>query len=343
MATIPSSNATATRYAANGKDIWVPSQTINNIAVGGGALPEALRGTYGKIFTTRPATATANDLFYGTDPDVGSATAGHVVLQYYNSGSAQWVTILDTSADHIYHTVAQNGETFEEAAQRELYQKGRIGDRVLVTDAAVSPTEYEVFTMVGGDSTTTTSAVVLPETTETAAEISVENSNSKPYLGLNVETSLAGLSDAVVNTTDFCRYAVTVATQPTVQADINVGVVTGQGVPPVLTNYTGQLKFTCVVSCISANYRSVGVITCMVIDGDIDPESMTLTDYYVGPSQTWADDPAHSGASATSGPGQFDVFNLDFTINAGELVVTIPSAVSTDVEDNTTVKVKVQW
>lgn len=336
MATVPSSNATATRYAANGKDIWVSSQTINNIAVGGGALPEALRGTYGKIFTTRPANATANDLFYGTDPDVGSATEGHAVLQYYNSVSAQWITILDTSADHIYHTIVQSGETFEEAAQRALYQKGQIGDRVLVTDSA-TPTEYEVFTMVGGDSSTTSSAVVLPETTETAAEISVENSNSKPYLGLNVETSLEGLSDAVVNTTDFGRYK---AVSPS--AGTELAFEPGQGIVKNFTNYTGQVKFTCVISCTdpTANYRSTGVITCFAIDGTIDPDSMTLTEYYVGPSLDWVT--AHQSGTATSGPGSnLDIFNLDFEIISGVLHIAVPSG--STVAADTTVTVKVQW
>lgn len=334
MATVPSSNATATRYAANGKDIWVPSQEITgaSVNVGNKALVDSLKHVYGKIFTTKPTGADVQQdaLFFGND-------GGHNKLQYYDTVSG-WITILDTSAEHIYHTVLQNTETFEEAAQRELYQKGgQIGDRVLVTDSASSPTEYEVFTMVGGDSSTTSSAVVMPETTETAAEISVENSGNKPYLTTDVETSLANLSDAVTNTTDFGRYK---AVSPSAGTELTFE--SGQGVIKNFTNYTGQVKFTCVISCtdLTANYRSTGVITCFVIDGTIDPDSMALTEYYVGPSLDWVT--AHQSGTATSGPGSnLDIFNLDFEIISGVLHIAVPSG--STVAADTTVTVKVQW
>jgi hypothetical protein len=346
MATIPSSNATATRYAANGKDIWVPSQTINDIAVGGGALPEALRGTYGKIFTTKPTNPHDSDLFYGIDEDSSSASYLHKVLQYYDSG---WVNIFDADmTGTVYETdasqtggVAPTDAQKVAAAQTKLYtENANIGDTVIVHwTEGVDPDEVEKAESYICISKADTPAqasdyAVAHITSEDAKEVKYTGASGHIIsTGTTVEECLQALDQA---SADFGRYALAGAST----SGNEELTFANEGVNKNFNGYTGVLKLTCCIDCgnhSSTGYVSTGIVTCTVIAGNIQADSMSLADYYVESYET-----------GLPGDTYMDIFDLDFTIDSTShnLVVRTPqSALPSDktIVSGTTVTVKVQW
>lgn len=330
MATVPSTNATATRYAANGKDIWVPSQTINSIAVGGGALPEALRGTYGKILTTKPATPRDDDLFYG-------AVGGHNQLQYYNG--TQWVTIFDADlSGHFYETTvvpspgpAPTESELIAAAQTELFNHRNddsgsgVGDVVIVHWTQDAVTKYESFICVAFTSSSPTVATdytVAHTTSENAKEVKYTGASGHIIAtGTTVEECLQALDQAG---TDYGRYILTNATSNTPLGFAN------DGLDKSFLNYTGVLKLTCCINC--ADYISTGIVTCVAVNGSIEADSMTLADYFV-----------KSITTNKPGSGDMDIFDLDFRIDSTSHKLVVTTSSTKTVVSGTVVTVKVQW
>lgn len=327
MATVPSSNATATRYAANGKDIWVPSQTINDITVGNKALPEALRSTYGKIFTTKPTTPVAGDLFYGIDN-------GHKVLQYHDGTS--WQTIFDADmTGTIYETTVTYAGSVPteaekvEAAQAELYDKhASVGDIVIAhwtegSSPAINKAESYICVGVALNPSQASDYTVAHTTSEDAKEVKYTGASGHIIsTGTTVEECLQALDQA---SADFGRYILENATQ---SAALQFAY---EGIDKSFYGYTGVLKFTCCIKC--SAYVSTGIVTCAVYNGVIEAGSMSLADYYVKSLTTDRPD-----------SNDMDIFDLDFEIDStlpNKLIVTT-SATKT-VVSGTIITVKVQW
>lgn len=335
MATVPSVNATATRYAANGKDIWVPKHQYvpgTSIDVGEKALPDALKFVYGKILTAKPTAGNeqTDALFYGV-------TDGRNQLQYYNG--TRWVTIFDADlSGHFYETTvipspgpAPTESELVTAAQTELFDHRNddggsgVGDVVIVHWTENAVTKYESFICVAftpSDPVAATDYTVAHTTSENAKEVRYTGAPGHIIsAGTTVEECLQALDQAG---TDYGRYILTNAIGNTPLE------FAYDGLDKSFPNYTGVLKLTCCINC--AEYISTGIITCVVVNGSIEADSMTLADYFV-----------KSLAVNKPGSGDMDIFDLDFEIDSTSHKLVVKTSSTKTVVSGTVVTVKVQW
>lgn len=354
MATVNSANATATRYVANGKDVWVPSQSLNSsTAVGGAALPEALKSIYGKIFTTVPSYPADGQLYYGTD--ASSRATGHTILQYFDSTEHDWVDVLDTdrTTGAVYDVeLSTGGATPSEAAKiaaaqsKLLTEEAGVGDVVIVhwtegvsPDEVVKAESYICFHIEASTPAQATDYQVCHMTSEDAKEVEYNGAAGNFISHAStptVEACLTALDTAIVSNADFGRYALASASTSGNEAL----TFANEGADKNFNGYTGVLKLTCCIDCgdhSSTGYVSTGIITCTVIDGNIEATSMSLADYYV-----------ESYEEGLPGDTYMDIFDLDFAIanDTHKLVVKTPAYVAAQdkiIVSGTKVTVKVQW
>lgn len=341
--------ATIKNYAVKSDNIYVPSTSVSTNNALEGNLTSVLAGLFGKLYVEEPA-----------NPAIGDLWMDGTTLKYCSADdpSVVWTTVVSgSSTGHFYSTSLDSTyTTYEAAATHKLTEEhASVGDIVIVSNDATTPTYYESFIMVGG----TYSAPVIAHTTaESASEVSYATPSGRTDILIGsagtVDMALSILDNAIdghVNETTGAHAASAISTDYSTAAaagDVKLAATTvesaiaeivdwsqfkleassaaasGTAIPFVKGAYPtlrdGVLRIKVFVNEGTGKYSS-GIFTVVCADGALVSDSLMLTNYY---------------ASATSA---FDVTNLTFGATSGALTVTTNAASTGAV----TITVKVEW